>query len=129
MSFCKGFKVTEAKSLDAVELDRPAIMRAVTESFGYQIHIDGLFNGDPHPGNILIQTFTNPDGSMGARPVLLDWGLAKTLPEQMRVAFSRFVYAANERDFTSMLQSFDEMGVKLNRFDPAEVRGHRQWPR
>lgn len=33
----------------------------------------------------------------------------------------RFVYAASEHDFVSMLQSFEEMGVKLSRFDPAEV--------
>ena len=97
-----------------------------------QIHIDGLFNGDPHPGNILIQS-TNPEGGAGgargrngvristaaaavvaavgeggargeaggvgdgskkrktALPVLLDWGLAKTLPERQRIAFSRCI--------------------------------------
>ena len=30
-------------------------MRVVCESFAYQMHIDGLFNADPHPGNILLQ--------------------------------------------------------------------------
>lgn len=34
----------------------------------------------------------------------------------------RFVYSASEHDFVSMLVAFEEMGVKLNRFDPAEVR-------
>ena len=35
---------------------------------------------------------------------------------------TRFVYAASEHDFVAMLQAFEEMGVKLNRFDPSEVR-------
>ncbi|CAM9245435.1 unnamed protein product [Scytosiphon promiscuus] len=132
MTFCEGFKVTDAKALAAAELDREGVMRAVTESFAYQqIHMDGLFNGDPHPGNILLQPILSPptssDGagvnnaeSKSAMPVLLDWGLAKTLPEHLRIAFSRFIYAGCEHDFVSMLVAFEEMGVKLNRFDPAE---------
>ncbi|CAM9980398.1 unnamed protein product [Pylaiella littoralis] len=130
MTFCEGFKVTDSKSLAAAELDREGVMRAVTESFAYQqIHIDGLFNGDPHPGNILLQPASrsslsiggsSEEGARSAAPVLLDWGLVKTLPEHLRIAFSRFVYAACEHDFVSMLVAFEEMGIKLNRFDPAE---------
>lgn len=33
---------------------------------------------------------------------------------------TRFIYAGCEHDFTSMLVAFEEMGVKLNRFNPAE---------
>lgn len=33
---------------------------------------------------------------------------------------ARFIYAGCEHDFTSMLVAFEEMGVKLNRFNPAE---------
>ncbi|CAN0376030.1 unnamed protein product, partial [Laminaria digitata] len=36
MTFCEGFKVTDAKALAAAELDREGVMRAVTESFAYQ---------------------------------------------------------------------------------------------
>ena len=32
----------------------------------YQIFVDGVFNGDPHPGNILLM----PDGRLG----LIDYG-------------------------------------------------------
>lgn len=37
MTFCEGFKVTDAKALAAAELDREGVMRAVTESFAYQV--------------------------------------------------------------------------------------------
>ncbi|CAM9259329.1 unnamed protein product, partial [Phaeothamnion confervicola] len=128
MTFCEGIKVTEAAPLLrgggngglALVLDRPELMRTVCEAFAYQIHVDGLFNADPHPGNILLQDFVDRSGVRRVRPVLLDWGLAKVLPEHLRLAFCRFVYAASTMDFVSMLRSFEEMGVKLNRFDPAE---------
>lgn len=37
MTFCEGFKVTDAKALESAELDRDSIMRTVTESFAYQV--------------------------------------------------------------------------------------------
>lgn len=37
MTFCEGFKVTDVKALAAAELDREGVMRAVTESFAYQV--------------------------------------------------------------------------------------------
>ncbi|CAM9520589.1 unnamed protein product, partial [Hapterophycus canaliculatus] len=37
MTFCEGFKVTDDKALAAAELDREGVMRAVTESFAYQV--------------------------------------------------------------------------------------------
>lgn len=38
---------------------------------GHQIFVDGAFNGDPHPGNILL----TPDGKLG----LIDYGQARAL--------------------------------------------------
>lgn len=37
---------------------------------GHQIFVDGAFNGDPHPGNILL----TPDGKLG----LIDYGQVGT---------------------------------------------------
>lgn len=51
-----------------------------------------------HPGNILLQPASrsslsiggsSEEGARSAAPVLLDWGLVKTLPEHLRIAFSR----------------------------------------
>lgn len=63
-------------------------MYKLCDSFAYQIHIDGLFNGDPHPGNILvsIDPLTNE-----AKPVILDWGLVKEFDAQGQTAFSKLV--------------------------------------
>jgi predicted unusual protein kinase regulating ubiquinone biosynthesis (AarF/ABC1/UbiB family) len=50
MKYCPGFKVTDNTALEKLSLDRSALMRTVCQSFAYQIHITGVFNGDPHPG-------------------------------------------------------------------------------
>ena len=39
---------------------------------------------------------------------------------EMKVAFARLVHSAHETDVDGLLQSFDEMGLKLNRHDPFE---------
>lgn len=74
---------------------------------------------DPHMGNILVSTAVPGDSSV---PVLLDFGLTKRLDPKMKVAFARLMHSSYESDIDSLLQSFDEMGLKMNRHDPFEVR-------
>ncbi|PHJ16068.1 abc1 family protein, partial [Cystoisospora suis] len=86
MEFVKGFKITDLDKLDEYKVDRRELMYKLCDSFAYQIHIDGLFNGDPHPGNILVQI----DEETGdATPVILDWGLVKTFDSKGQLAFSK----------------------------------------
>ena len=51
---------------------------------------DGVFNGDPHPGNILLLD----DGRLG----LIDYGQVKTLPEQTRLSLARLFVALQHDD-------------------------------
>jgi len=123
MTFCQGWKVTEWEQLSKLPPEeREKLMESICKAFAYQMHVDGLFNGDPHPGNILVQAEESHGGKAlkNCRPVLLDWGLAKAFDEDKRLAFAKFVYSTSEMDLVSMLQSFTEMGLKLNRFDPGE---------
>jgi len=123
MTFCKGWKVTDWYQLNKLPTqEREKLMESICKAFAYQMHVDGLFNGDPHPGNILVQAEEKNGGKIltNCKPVLLDWGLAKAFDTKARLAFAKFVYSTSEMDFVSMLQSFEEMGIKLNRFDPGE---------
>lgn len=74
-------------------------MSKICKSFAYQIHVDGMFNGDPHPGNILVQI----DSKTGvAHPVLLDWGLVKMFNDSERIAFAKTVIFSNIQIFSSI---------------------------
>lgn len=37
MSFCRGFKATDAPALEEAKIDRQLLMRTVTEAFAYQV--------------------------------------------------------------------------------------------
>jgi predicted unusual protein kinase regulating ubiquinone biosynthesis (AarF/ABC1/UbiB family)/CubicO group peptidase (beta-lactamase class C family) len=55
MRFIEGVKMsTPLPELDRMGVDREAMCRAVLRAFAHQIYVDGLFNGDPHPGNIMV---------------------------------------------------------------------------
>ncbi|EDQ91494.1 uncharacterized protein MONBRDRAFT_15322, partial [Monosiga brevicollis MX1] len=85
MEFAKGFKVTDSELLDAHGIDREALMRRICQAFAHQVYVQGFFNCDPHPGNLLIQV--GEDGT--ARPVLLDYGMCRELNDEKRIAFAR----------------------------------------
>eukprot|EP00039_Didymoeca_costata_P009150 m.121005 g.121005 ORF g.121005 m.121005 type:complete len:1560 (+) comp14378_c1_seq1:183-4862(+) len=113
MEFCEGFKVTDLDMLDKYNVDREALMKRICQAYAQQVYIDGFFNADPHPGNILVQV---KDGQ--ATPVLLDFGMVKVLDETKRLAFARLIFSTASMDFGGLLKSFDEMGLKMKRDDP-----------
>jgi predicted unusual protein kinase regulating ubiquinone biosynthesis (AarF/ABC1/UbiB family) len=53
-------------------------------------------------------------------PVLLDFGLTKRLETDAKLAFAKLMHASDETDVDALLQSFEEMGLEMNRYDPFE---------
>jgi len=104
LEYMDGVKPNDTKVLSSWGVRGEHVMERLSAAFAQQIFIDGLFNGDPHPGNMLIERGTGT-------PVLLDFGLVKELPTETRVAFCRLVLAAAENDFTGLLQALKEMGL------------------
>ncbi|CAJ1895898.1 unnamed protein product [Cylindrotheca closterium] len=56
---------------------------------GHQILTNGVFQGDPHNGNILLM----PNGSLG----LIDYGQTKTLSHEQRLGVARIVLALGRK--------------------------------
>ena len=56
---------------------------------GHQMLSLGVFNGDPHPGNLLVLS----DGKLG----LIDFGQTKTITEEERLGVARVVAAIGDR--------------------------------
>ncbi|KYF49305.1 ABC1 family protein [Toxoplasma gondii ARI] len=110
MEFVNGFKITDTEKLDAHNVDRRELMFKLCDSFAYQIHIDGLFNGDPHPGNILVEV----DAATGeATPIILDWGLVKEFDAKGQLAFAKLVYAVASMNVMGLMEAFEDMGFKF----------------
>lgn len=89
------------------------VVERIAAAFGQQILVDGLFQADPHPGNILILD----DGAVG----LLDFGLTKELPDEARLGFARLVLAAAKRDAPAILAAFDALGLRTRSQRPEDL--------
>ena len=124
MDYCEGFAIKDTAKLDAEGVDRELLLQRVCEAWAAQLHVAGVFNADPHPGNILVSTAGGGGDGGEAHdasvPVLLDFGLTKRFTRAQTVAFARLVHASEASDVDGLLQSFDEMGLQLNRYDPFE---------
>jgi aarF domain-containing kinase len=56
MKFVDGIKISNVEGLDALGVDRNQVVKDITRAYACQIFVDGCFSGDPHPGNLLIDT-------------------------------------------------------------------------
>lgn len=61
------------------------LITTLFEVHGHEIFVDGEFNGDPHPGNIILM----PDGRLG----LIDYGQVKRIPEEVRINYAKTIVA------------------------------------
>lgn len=123
MDYCDGFAVRDIAKLDEHKVDRDLLLERIVAAWAVQMHVGGVFNCDPHMGNILVSTAVPGDPSV---PVLLDFGLTKRLDPQIKLAFARLMHASYENDVDGLLQSFDEMGLKMNRHDPFQDMANMQ---
>ena len=113
MEFCEGFSPKDTRRMDEAGVDKDLFMRRLVSCFARQIHVDGFYHADPHPGNILVST-AEEDGDASV-PVLLDFGLVKTFPsEEMKRAFSKCVYSSYSLNLDELANSFVEMGLLIN---------------
>ena len=112
MDFCEGFAIKDTARLDAEGVDRELLLQRVCEAWAAQLHVAGVFNADPHPGNILVSTAGGVEEQDASVPVLLDFGLTKRFTAAQTVAFARLVHASEASDVDGLLQSFDEMGTR-----------------
>lgn len=114
MSFEEGFRIDDRAALADSGLDFRPVMERLIVFYTEQMLIKGLFNADPHPGNILVRA----DGDI----VLLDYGMVKRLRAETRVAMIEVVKAANDRDFDLYTAACKRLGVVTADAPEEEVR-------
>merc|ERR1712224_628296 len=73
-----------------VPLNGPRITRLLFDVHGHEIFQNGLFNSDPHAGNIIMM----PDGRLG----LIDYGAVMRLSVEQRTALARLLVAIADED-------------------------------
>ncbi|CAI5721704.1 unnamed protein product [Hyaloperonospora brassicae] len=92
-------------------LNLPEILKLVMDVHGYEIFVNGSFNGDPHPGNILLLE----DGRLG----LIDYGQVKHISKEHRVHLAKLIVAlasGSRDDIIDVLTK--DMRIRTTNMDP-----------
>lgn len=111
--FLVGEKLVGPRSAELSAQGRSELARLMADAYGRQILLDGLFQADPHPGNLLLLE----DGRIG----LVDFGLTKALPERVRLGFARLVVGVAERNPATVMAAFGELNVGMGSDNPQDL--------
>ncbi len=101
LEYVEGVKVSDVASAEGY--DAETIARNIIEIAFRQLFEDGLFHGDPHPGNILVLP--------GNRIALIDFGLVGRLTRPMQEALVTLIMATSLRDADSVARVLNRIGV------------------
>ncbi|XP_020264539.1 uncharacterized protein LOC109840344 isoform X2 [Asparagus officinalis] len=115
LQYMDGIRLSDNEALEAYGIDKKKVVEEITRAYAHQIYVDGFFNGDPHPGNFLVSK-QHPH-----RPILLDFGLTKSISSSMKQALAKMFLACAEGNHVALLSSFEEMGLKLRVDMPEQV--------
>ena len=111
----KGVKLkTVLESGESAGIDRKQLARNVLEASFQQLFRDGLFHGDPHPGNVIVLE--------GNRIGLLDFGLVGRMTRQMQESIIVLVLATSLRDPDTVARLLYKVGVPDQRINLQQFR-------
>ncbi len=100
MEFLRGTKISQ---IDPAHHDKEKIARNLVEGAFRQLFLDGVFHGDPHPGNILVL-----EEDVVA---LIDFGMVGRITRQMQQTLVSLVMAVALKDSDSVARILYRVGV------------------
>jgi ubiquinone biosynthesis protein len=99
---------------EAFAADGPRLAHVLVEAYLRQFFHEGIFHGDPHPGNLFVLA----DG----RICLHDFGLVGFLDRGTRLNLVAFMLAFAQQDAEWLLDAFLDLGMLAGEVDRRELR-------
>jgi len=109
-----GTKITDAEAVRSMGLDPVKVARTIGNAFFRQYFETGIFQADPHPGNLLLQ----PDGTV----VFVDMGMVGHLTREMRRALASTLEALLRRDVETIVDVYEAIGAVRADCDIASLK-------
>lgn len=111
MDFEEGLSfAATARDLQSHGVRPHAVVRRFAEAYAAMTFNEGFLHCDPHPGNVLWRRVEEaPDGF---QLVLLDHGLYRELPMELRLSYCRLWRGIALADGDGVLQATRELGVR-----------------
>ena len=103
----EGKKITDPTLLNDPRMDRRALLELVIEAWVKMMYVDGVFQSDPHPGNLLARI----DAEGKPELCVVDFGQVKILTKAFHQKLMRSVMAFVTRDVESFTQSLIDLGL------------------
>ena len=103
----EGKKIIDPSVLDDPRMDRRALLELVIEAWVKMMYIDGVFQSDPHPGNLLARV--GEDGH--PELCIVDFGQVKILTRAFHQHLVASVMAFVTRDVESFAKSLSALGL------------------
>mmetsp|Transcript_38579 Transcript_38579/g.71315 ORF Transcript_38579/g.71315 Transcript_38579/m.71315 type:complete len:395 (-) Transcript_38579:315-1499(-) len=85
------------------------VLKTLVHVHGLQMLKDGVYNADPHPGNIVVME----DGKLG----LLDYGMVGRLSAESRETVAKTVVALSRKDKKEAARLYRDAGYKATSWD------------
>lgn len=104
LEFLRGTKISQ---VDLSKHDRATLARNLVEGAFLQLFEDGLFHGDPHPGNLLVLE--------GDRLGLIDFGVVGRLTPHMQETLVMLVLSVGLKDAESVARILYRTGAPDSR--------------
>lgn len=109
MEYINGIKADHVDRLKAAGFDLKKLALHGSRAFFKMILIDGLFHGDPHPGNIFIR----PDGAVA----FIDFGVTGKLNDEMQMRIIHMFIGLMTKDVNKIVKNLLIMGVLPENID------------
>jgi len=103
MEHLRGTKINDVDRLERLGHDTDRIARDLEKVYLKMTLVDGVFHGDPHPGNLAVDA----DG----RIVIYDFGMSGRLSPSLQDTFVDFYLAASNEDAEGVIDAMVEMGT------------------
>jgi ubiquinone biosynthesis protein len=110
----RGMKVTDRAGLAAAGVDPHELAGRATRATAKMVFEDGLFHGDPHPGNFFVE----PDGRLG----IIDFGMVGTIDGRQRAQLGRLVLGVVRGDPERLASALLGLGTATGHVDRAALR-------
>ncbi len=104
-----GMKITDLAALRAAGIEPIDVVQDLMAVYVRMIMGAGFFQADPHPGNM----FVTPERKL----VLLDFGLAKELPEGFGLGIFELMFSLMTLNESAMIRAFQELGFETRTGD------------
>lgn len=106
MEMIHGIKVNHYDELEEKGYNKKLIAKRITNAMFHQILDEGVFHGDPHPGNIYIM----PNNKIA----FLDFGMVGYLNDDLKYYFASLIISLIEGDTNGIIATFREWGLLEN---------------